>query len=57
MTHLLRPRNRCEHRQLRRHPKFKDIWDMSYANELGRLCQGIGIKETPSHTMPKSALP
>ena len=31
-----------EHRQLRRHPKYKDVWDTSYANELGRLCQGIG---------------
>ena len=31
-----------EHRQLRRHPKYKDVWDKSYGNELGRLCQGIG---------------
>lgn len=31
-----------EHRQLRRHPKYKHIWDTSYANELGRLCQGVG---------------
>jgi len=29
-------------RQLRQHPKLKQIWDTSYANELGRLCQGIG---------------
>ena len=31
-----------EHRQLQRHPRFKDTWDTSYSNELGRLCQGIG---------------
>ena len=31
-----------EHRQLRRHPRLKETWDTSYANELGRLCQGIG---------------
>jgi hypothetical protein len=31
-----------EHRQLRRHPAYKQVWDTSYANELGRLCQGIG---------------
>ena len=35
-----------EHRQLRRHPKYKDIWDTSYSNELGRLCQGIGRDAT-----------
>ena len=46
-----------EHRQLRRHPKYKEIWDTSYANKLGRLCQGIGSKSTPSQTTPKSALP
>jgi len=31
-----------EYRQLRRNPKFKDIWESSYSNELGRLCQGVG---------------
>ena len=31
-----------EYRQLRQNPKFKDIWEASYSNELGRLCQGIG---------------
>ena len=31
-----------EFRQLRKHPKYKKIWDTSYANELGRLCQGVG---------------
>ena len=37
-----------EHRQLRRHPKYKDIWATSYANELGRLCQGVGTSPTDS---------
>ena len=31
-----------EHRQLRKDPRYKPVWDRSYANELGRLCQGIG---------------
>ena len=31
-----------EYRQLRRHPKYKQLWENSYCNELGRLCQGIG---------------
>jgi hypothetical protein len=31
-----------EHCQLRRHPAYKGVWDTSYANKLGRLCQGIG---------------
>ena len=31
-----------EHRQLCRHPRLKETWYTSYANELGRLCQGIG---------------
>ena len=31
-----------EYRQLRRHPKLKHIWETSYSNEMGRLCQGIG---------------
>ena len=31
-----------EYRQLCRNPKFKDIWEASYSNELSRLCQGIG---------------
>ena len=41
-----------EHRQLRRHPKYKETWDTSYANELGRLCQGIGSKPTLAPTTP-----
>ena len=34
--------NTMEYRQLRRHPKYKKIWETSYCNELGRLFQGIG---------------
>ena len=29
-----------QYRQLCKHPKFAHIWNTSYANELGRLCQG-----------------
>jgi hypothetical protein len=35
-----------EHRQLRCDPQYKPRWDMSYANELGHLCQGIGTGTT-----------
>ena len=31
-----------EYRQLCQHPDFHKIWNESYSNELGRLCQGIG---------------
>ena len=31
-----------QYRQLCKHPKFVHIWNTSYANKLGRLCQGIG---------------
>ncbi len=31
-----------EHCQLRKDPCYKTVWDRSYANELGRLCQGVG---------------
>ena len=37
-----------EHRQLHRDPKFKPVWDKSYANELGWLCQGIGTGASPT---------
>ena len=30
-----------EYRQLIKHPKYKEIWSKSYANELGRLTNGI----------------
>ena len=31
-----------EYRQLWNHPKYQKIWEESYCNELGCLCQGIG---------------
>jgi len=31
-----------ENCQLHKDPCFKTVWDRSYANELRRLCQGIG---------------
>ena len=31
-----------EHRQLCKDPCYKKVWDRSYSNKLGRLCQGIG---------------
>ena len=27
-----------EHGQLCQHPKYKDVWDRSYADKLGQLC-------------------
>jgi hypothetical protein len=30
-----------KYRQLLRHPKFKEAWNISAANEFGRLAQGI----------------
>ena len=36
------------HRELRRNPRYKTMWDTSYANKLGRLCQGIGSGATPT---------
>ncbi len=37
-----------EHGQLRRGPHYKTTWDTSYANKLGRLCQGIGSGAAPT---------
>jgi len=31
-----------EQHQLCKDPRYKTVWDRSYANELGRLCQWIG---------------
>ena len=30
-----------EFRNLHSHPKYRDVWSTSYANELGRIFQGI----------------
>ena len=35
-------RQSLKYRQLHKNPKFAHIWNNYYANELGRLCQGIG---------------
>ena len=43
-----------EHRQLRKHPDYKETWDQSYANKLGQLCQGIGIKPSDPHLKPSA---
>jgi hypothetical protein len=37
-----------KHCQLHRDPRYKATWDTSYANELGRLCQGIGTGPSPN---------
>ena len=34
-----------EYRQLRKHLKLAHIWNISYANELSRLCHGV-VKES-----------
>ena len=31
-----------EYSQLCRHPKYKEVWNTYYSNELGRLLQGVG---------------
>jgi hypothetical protein len=31
-----------EHCQLSKDPRYKEVWDHSYSNKLGRVCQGIG---------------
>jgi hypothetical protein len=37
-----------EHCQLCCDPRYKATWDMSDANKLGRLCQGIGMGPSPN---------
>ena len=31
-----------EYHRLRNHPKYANIWNHSFTNEMGRLCQGVG---------------
>eukprot|EP00804_Cyclotella_cryptica_P026938 CCRYP_014755-RA/>CCRYP_014755-RA protein AED:0.22 eAED:0.22 QI:0/0/0/1/1/1/3/0/664 len=38
-----------DYKQLRTHPKLGQIWSKSYANELGRLCQGVGTNDSGTH--------
>eukprot|EP00804_Cyclotella_cryptica_P017134 CCRYP_003352-RA/>CCRYP_003352-RA protein AED:0.42 eAED:0.42 QI:0/-1/0/1/-1/1/1/0/165 len=35
-----------DYRQLCTHSKLGPIWSKSYANELGRLCQGVGTDDS-----------
>eukprot|EP00804_Cyclotella_cryptica_P026878 CCRYP_017602-RA/>CCRYP_017602-RA protein AED:0.45 eAED:0.42 QI:0/-1/0/1/-1/1/1/0/131 len=35
-----------DYKQLRTHPKLGPIWSKSYANKLGRLCQGISTNDS-----------
>jgi hypothetical protein len=37
-----------EHCQLHQDPHYKTTWDTSYANKLGRLCQGIKSGSAPT---------
>jgi hypothetical protein len=37
-----------KHCQLRQDPRYKATWDTSYPNELGQLCQGIGMGPSPN---------
>ena len=39
-----------EYRQLHKQPKFFHIWNTSYANKLGRICQGVGkVSKVPKN--------
>eukprot|EP00804_Cyclotella_cryptica_P000392 CCRYP_008696-RA/>CCRYP_008696-RA protein AED:0.37 eAED:0.37 QI:0/0/0/1/0/0/5/0/407 len=54
------PRQLLEYRQLLRHPKFKEAWNISAANEFGRLAQGIKGRVKATDTIkfiPKSDIP
>ena len=55
-------RTSLEYRQLIKMPKYKAVWTRSFANELGRLGQGIQdiqgtdtIKFIPLSAIPKIA--
>ena len=40
-----------EYRRLLKHPRFKEIWNRSAADEFGRLAQGIGGRIKGTDTM------
>ena len=40
-----------EYRQLIRHPKFRDAWNISAANEFSRLAQGVGGRVKGTNTI------
>ena len=49
-----------EYCNLLHHPKFKEVWNISAANELGGLAQGIKGHITPTNTIQfiqKSKIP
>ena len=49
-----------EYRKLLRHPRFKDEWSLSAANEFGRLAQGVGGRVKGTNTIEfihKSEIP
>jgi hypothetical protein len=37
-----------KHRQFQQNPHYKEVWDRTYSNELGHLCQGIGTGDKAS---------
>ena len=43
-------RETLEHRQLRSLPKYKATWEKSYADKIGRLCQGVGHHPSKPNT-------
>jgi hypothetical protein len=40
-----------EYRHLLKHPRFKEVWNRSAADEFGRLAQGIGGRIKGTDTM------
>ena len=34
--------NTLDYGQRQKHPKYQKVWNESYSNELGRMCQGVG---------------
>jgi hypothetical protein len=40
-----------EYRRLQKHPRFKEVWNRSAADEFGRLAQGIGGRIKGTNTM------
>ncbi len=40
-----------EYRRLLKHPRFKEVWNRSAADEFGRLAQGIGGRIKGTDTM------
>ena len=49
--------NSLEYRHLIKHPKYKEVWTRSYANELGRLTNGIRDIPGTCNTFAKVTFP